>query len=248
MKASPFDPFEKRAASYGAANKLYPLARRAERAQIFEGITLRPDTRAIDLQSASGYVGEGIVEQDPSIEITCIEPSLSLARETKATFPTICGRLDRIPLPDRSFDYIFGLAAFHHSESLDGIMRECARLLKAGGIFSGAEVMAGTREDRWLNDFVDRHTDGHDGHFVHRGDFQSKLKKHGFTQIHEAPKQTQWLTANRDEFLIFCKTLFGLNCSLEHLDSQIDDYLAPEQFGKRYGIQWELLYARGLRE
>lgn len=43
-----------------------------------------------------------------------------------------CG--EDIPLPDRSIDIVYTRQVLHHTKDLNGVMRECARVLKSGGL------------------------------------------------------------------------------------------------------------------
>lgn len=45
----------------------------------------------------------------------------------------VVGGFDRLELPDGSLDFALALAALHHAEDLDAVLRETARVLRPGG-------------------------------------------------------------------------------------------------------------------
>ncbi len=240
------DPFALRAVSYKIGCNQFAHVRREERAHLFTDIPIMNSQKALELQSGSGYVSDGLKEIAPNIDVVCIEPSLSLAQTTLDKYPTICAPLESIPLANNSADLIFVLAGFHHSPSLAPIITEIQRILKSGGYASIAEVLKGSKEARWLNEYVDKHTTrGHKGIFISEGDFSELLVQEGFTDIHEERKTIHWLAKDRNELLQFLKTLFGLECSLKQIDQDIDDYLHPLELPGGYGVKWNLLYAQG---
>jgi SAM-dependent methyltransferase len=73
--------------------------------------------------------------------VVALEPDASdevgrgaMARLTHRDFDVVEGRGEEIPLPDGSFDVVYGRQVLHHTTDLPRVLRECARVLKPGGV------------------------------------------------------------------------------------------------------------------
>lgn len=108
-------------------------------------IGLNVTGQAIDVGSGTG-VGAGILSRLPFINkvyavefseqfVLSIMPVVfeSIQAET-AKIQRVVGDFNNLEVPDQSLNYVLDIDSFHHAEDLDFTLRECARVLKPGGI------------------------------------------------------------------------------------------------------------------
>ena len=106
--------------------------------------------------------------------------------------------------------------------------------LKPGGKLIIGDVHVGSREDKWLNEFVNRFN-GHNGKFWSEED--TRLMS-GFNVTTEM-KHYPWAFASRNEMVDFCKHLFGLkNASHAEIDEGLQKYLMASDTE----FEWSLIY------
>jgi len=244
------DPFAHRADDYAAANIDLPDARRTERDKLLDALPLAGLRRVIDLQAASGYVGDGLLSRtDGRLWIASIEPSRELVRRIPARLGPVHAALHDLPFASRSIDAVTCLAGTHHSDQLADIIRDTFRVLAPGGYISIAEVEVDTGPARWLNDFVDRWSpDGHSGRFVKPGELSKRMHESGFVDVTESAEEVPWRFGNRAELLSFCRTLFGLRAAPgEQMAEALDSSVGILEQGGNVTLQWRLRYAAGRR-
>src|SRR5450432_925536 len=63
---------------------------------------------------------------------------------------------ENIPLPDRSVDVIYTRQVLHHTTDLNAVLRECARILKPGGLFIACREHVVDDENQ-LKQFLSQH-------------------------------------------------------------------------------------------
>ena len=111
------------------------------------GAPLATYERALEIGAGTGYFSlnllrAGVVEQAVATDISqgmldalsASAADLGLADRVE----TVCTEAERLPLPDDSFDLIFGHAVLHHLPDLDASFREFRRVLKPGGVLAFA--------------------------------------------------------------------------------------------------------------
>jgi hypothetical protein len=96
------------------------------------------------------------------------------------------------------------------------------------------DVLQGSRQDSWLNKFVNRYN-GHCGKFWSLNDQELM---HGFTVKTEL-KTYPWTFTSQEEMIIFVRHLFGLKNA-----SDIEIYNGLKEFllSKETEFEWSLLY------
>jgi SAM-dependent methyltransferase len=92
------------------------------------------------------------VEPDPSVEVG----RGAMARLRERRFEVIDGVGESLPLPDGSMDIVYCRQVLHHARDLDQVLRECARVLKPGGIFFACREHV-VDDDRQLAEFLATH-------------------------------------------------------------------------------------------
>ena len=244
------DPFATRAGAFGEANQSLPNARKLERDTLFDLFDYRPGMHVVDLQAASGFVSDGLVEKyGENIQITCVEPSRALAEILVSKYKTICCPLEKLEISPNSVDAILCLAGTHHSTSLENVVQSCYESLVPGGQCLLSEVEKDSAMDYWLNEFVDHWTnEGHDGKFPRRGDLSALLAKSDFHSVTEKQVQVPWKFNSYDQAVDFCQQLFGLSkASREQVEAGIDTYLNLHKSGREWQLDWQLLFSSGLK-
>ncbi len=207
------DIFNQRGASYHAAMRMVPAARREEFASALALLDLRDGLRLIDAPAGGGYLRDHLHHQ---LIVHQVETSATFAEHAAEAGrgPVIlCDRLDRIPLADGSADRVLSLAGVHHLDKQPAFYQEACRLLVPNGIFCLADVAAGSTVDRFLNQFVHQHcSTGHQGHFL--GDATAnELEQAGFRVVHDQHTHFDWHFRDRQEMTTWCALLFGLDRS-----------------------------------
>src|SRR5215218_7405766 len=98
--------------------------------------------RALEIGAGTGYFSlnllrAGVVEQAVATDISqgMLDALSSSAAELGVSdrVQTVRTEAERLPLPDDSFDLVFGHAVLHHLPDLDASFREFRRVLRPGG-------------------------------------------------------------------------------------------------------------------
>src|SRR5215218_8038865 len=116
--------------------------------------------RALEIGAGTGYFSlnllrAGVVEQAVATDISqgMLDALSSSAAELGVSdrVQTVRTEAERLPLPDDSFDLVFGHAVLHHLPDLDAAFREFRRVLKPGGrvVFAGEPSRYGDRVASW---------------------------------------------------------------------------------------------------
>lgn len=114
-------------------------------------------------------------------------------------------------LDTASVDKAVCLAALHHVEDKLGFFRELRRCLVTGGSLLIADVMANTKEARFLNGFVNQWNSlGHDGDFMIAERDAELLKAAKFSSINLV-KDYSWGFESEQQCHEFLRYLFALD-------------------------------------
>lgn len=150
-----------------------------------------------------------------------------------------------IPLEDKSVDRIIVLASFHHvpiGERLE-IYKEFKRILKNDGLFVIGDVIKNSKQDKWLNEFVNKwNSKGHKGFFF---DFNDKeiLEDSGFC-VEVYTKKYKWNFNNEEEMKDFTINLFGLDLidknDITNYTNYVKEFLNYDS--NDCSFDWELIY------
>jgi ubiquinone/menaquinone biosynthesis C-methylase UbiE len=110
--------------------------------------------RSLEIGSGTGYFSLNLVLAGVVGDATCsdISPGMlrtlqSNARRLGVPVQTVTADAERLPMPDDSFDLVFGHAVLHHLPDLAQAFSEFHRVLKPGGtlVFAGEPSRRGDR-------------------------------------------------------------------------------------------------------
>jgi SAM-dependent methyltransferase len=156
---------------------------------------------------------------------------------------------DQIPLPDQSIDRMIVLACLHHLQKKERLnfYRECQRLLTKNGRLIIGDVIKGSPQDRWLNQFVNQwNSAGHCGLFFDEDD-KKDLEEAGFT-VESHRSSYEWRFRDETEMVDFVLNLFGLDLfETSHQKTELIEFIpqyleyVKENDGK-CAFKWQLIY------
>ena len=159
-----------------------------------------------------------------NVEYIPFEFNKDFAEITKCKFTSI----NHIDLPNESVDIFLSIAGLHHFTPRERLTfyRECRRVLKPDGILIIGDVLKGSKQDAWLNEFVNEYnSNGHNGMFFDDSDKLS-LEEAGF-HVEIEHKEYTWDFDSIESMCTYCMNLFGLNKinSTSFLQKHLDKYL-----------------------
>jgi SAM-dependent methyltransferase len=150
-----------------------------------------------------------------------------------------------LPYPTDFFHRVFVLANFHHSTPVERacIYKEILRVLKPGGCFVIGDVIDGSQQAHFLNDFVNRYNPaGHSGMFYTENEIEHFLSC-GFSKVDLAYKTYPWRFHSESEMIDFTKTLFYLEyATLEQIKEELPKYLHVKKEDSGIWWEWNLIY------
>ena len=227
-----------------------PQARRRELAALLDLIELQEGMTVLDLQAAGGFVADAIYARLAGrVTCICVEPSAALRARIRTEHQRCADPIHRMSsVSDASVDAVVGLAGLHHSAAIPETLVEVRRVLRPGGAFVVCDVEAGSRMERWLNDFVAMHNPtGHEGRFLTRTALQAALITAGFAALQVAPRAVPWHFSDAQAARTFLRGLFGLQCDDQTLCDGMREFLDCRYDGTAYSVGWELVYAYAVR-
>src|SRR5262249_1011998 len=239
--------FNARGDSYDEAMRAFPDARKHEFETLLKLADLHDREVVCDFPSGGGYLGRYVSR---AVQLNLLE--------TSQVFYNLClrngfGRAvltteNCIPFPDGHFDKILSLAGIHHNSNQPRFFEECLRSLKPGGCLCIGDVHKTSRIARFLNDFVNEHTeDGHAGEF---------LGEHTLTEIANAGLRLDqsrmisypWMFGSTEEMVQFCTKLFGLGrASAATVLDGLRSHVGFETDENRVLMNWELYFVRAIK-
>lgn len=227
--------FKNRAAEYNYAVQKYPHVLMNELSTAALMVDAKPNEVIVNIPGAC-------------VDISKYIPDSAVYKpyETNRSFSLVTGIPYSanfcIPEPDDSVDKVLSLASLHHSTDEERVefYKSVYRCLKPGGKLIIGDVHIGSREDKWLNEFVNKFN-GHNGKFWSEED--TKLMT-GFNVVTGFNVTTEmkcypWTFASQNEMVDFCRHLFGLkNAS----DAEIEEGLQKYLMASETEFDWSLIY------
>lgn len=213
--------FDNRAKTYIYAQKTYPNVMKNEFQIALSHFDFKEDDLFLNIPADIGLIKNYIPN---SIIYKPIELNKVFSDLTGFKYASC----DNIPLENDSVDKILSLATLHHFDDIERekLYKEYLRILKNDGVFVLADVLKGSKQDKWLNEFVDKNNPyGHKGIFWNRND--SKLmEKCGLSVTDVFTENYTWDFDNINSMCDYCKNLFGLKyLSFEEVLNGIKKYL-----------------------
>lgn len=109
-------------------NELHGEEQKKKLAIVKKYIKTKPNETLLDIGCGTG------ISSDFKCKVTGIEPSKELIKQAK--IKTIVGKAEKLPFPDKSFDYIISLTAAQNFEDIPKAIQEMKRVLKKEGAIS----------------------------------------------------------------------------------------------------------------
>src|SRR4051794_33060186 len=98
---------------------------------------------ALEIGAGTGYFSInllrlGVIERATATDISAgmLAALEATAAEQGLAVETVATDAERLPFPDRSFDFVFGHAVLHHIPDLELAFSEFARVLRPGGVMA----------------------------------------------------------------------------------------------------------------
>jgi SAM-dependent methyltransferase len=203
--------FDERGGQYSRANRRYPEARAAEAAAILSHLALSRASRWADVSAGGGYLSErarglGL----PGARFSC-DGSLPFLLSGGRALGACVARAEDLPFRERAVDAVACLAALHHSEDPRHACGELLRVARPGGRAALGDVAAESEAARFLNGFVDRHTEaGHRGRFYSLDRLTDFFVSSGGRDPRAEAVRLRWVLPSRADAVAFFRDLFGL--------------------------------------
>ena len=227
--------FIERGISYHKAMVRYPNARDEEFEKGLKYITKNSNYSILDLPAGGGYLNRFL---PAGVEYFGYDFSGGFDEDDSEIKKCDEGKIN---LSDESMDVVLSLSGSHHLLDRPSFYREMHRVLKSKGQFILGDVVAGSKVDSFLNDFVDRwNSTGHKGMFLKGKEDLEELERAGFAV--EFEKQVYfWNFESEKDAMVFYRDLFFLdkNPSEKELRKALND-LSCQQEKNVYRVEWSL--------
>lgn len=227
--------FGTRGRSYHEAMHQFPHARKQEFQTAIEYLKKERGSTILDIPAGGAYLKKHLPP-----DITYLAYDFSGEFEEGHASVGTC-KESKIDLNSQSVDEIISLAALHHVVARREFFTEMNRILKRGGRFLIADVVAGSRVDPFLNAFLNVwNSMGHVGQFIMRGEDVRLLSSCGF-KVDFEERTFDWTFSNQVEALQFFRKLFylDLNPSDEKLLNELVK-LGVRDRGNQLYVKWSL--------
>jgi len=131
------------------------------REKAFETAGVISGKLAADIGAGIGFITEGLVRK--GARIIAVDQSENMLKEMRKRFLKFSkidyrlGTAEKIPIPDRTVDYVFANMVLHHVDSPSDVIKEMTRILKSGGKLvitdldeHNFEFLRTEHHDRWM--------------------------------------------------------------------------------------------------
>lgn len=237
--------FDARGGRYNHANRLFPEARAEEASHILAHLSLSDGVRWLDVGAGGGFLaGRAAASGLRTSPVGC-DASPVFLFEADGYGLKAAVDYERLPFGDAAFEAAGCLAVIHHAEAPEKVIREMLRVTAAGRRVAVGDVVAGSRAERFLNEFVDAYTaQGHVGRFYDAAGAARLMEKAGGKQIRSEAVELSWRFAQRPDARAFCRELFGL---LEETpDAELDAALAGlglTESRNEFRLPWDMVFS-----
>ncbi len=216
----------------------YPNAREAEFKTAVRLLQLYPGFSLLDVPAGGGYLEHYLPSH---CGYTALDFSAGFGHGNKV------GKCSEGELGSTSnrFDRVVCLASLHHIEDRQAFFAEIKRVLKPGGQALVGDILAGSREANFLNDFCNRWNSlGHAGDFITPTREEQELKELGF-DVSISQHRYDWEFSSIREAADYVRLLFNLDKtpSEEVLLSELKDMGLGER-NQSIGLPWSLTFLR----
>ncbi len=119
---------------------------------------LQPGKTAADIGAGTGFITEGLLQKD--LTVIAVDQSESMLKELNKKFNDIdcrLGKAEKLPIEDKTVDYVFANMYLHHVENPPDALKEMARILKSNGMLvitdldeHSFEFLKNEHHDRWM--------------------------------------------------------------------------------------------------
>lgn len=239
--------FNARGSQYDRAMTRYPQARDHEFSSAVEIAGVQAGERVADIPCGGGYLARYLPAGVTLYSVDSSDVFADCMQAAGGHRLLLCP-IDQVPLADGSLDHVLSLAGLHHIADRRPFWRECARLLRPGGVLTVGDVHDGSRIARFLDSVVDRYTrTGHRGiYFDARTVIE--LESCGFDVEHVGTQRIGWQATDHAALADFCHLLFGL----EGIDAASLEPVLATEIGLRETangseLDWELVFFRAVR-
>jgi ubiquinone/menaquinone biosynthesis C-methylase UbiE len=237
--------FDARGARYNRANRLFPGARTEEAECLFAHLDLRNGGRWLDVGAGGGFLAsQSAALGRAGVPVAC-DASAGFLSEAGGYASRTVVDYEWLPFCDDAFAAAGCLAVLHHEEAPGRVLAEMLRVTAPGGRVVVGDVAAGSRAARFLNEFVDAHTEtGHAGRFYEAETLAQLLEKAGGRDAEAVSRQLDWRFEKRSDARSFCRELFGLRDETE--DADLDgalSWLGLAESGGEYRLPWHMIFA-----
>ncbi len=233
------DIFNQRGNMYHYAMQKYPNAREEEFLNLLQYSDIKKEDVIADIPSGGCYLKK---------YISCdflyhIDSSIEFLNMCCDILNTAHCQIDNTPFKKDFFDKVYSLAGTHHLDDKKLFFKEVKRVLKNKGKFIYADVQVGSKEDKFLNIFVDKYNKmGHKGLFIDANTI-SLMNKIGLTVQESKYKKFFWNFKSEKNMVDFIKNLFGLDLAQENeIFNAVKTYLGYKKEKNIIRLNWGLLY------
>lgn len=233
--------FRHSGASYHNAMQLVPAAREEEFIAAVELLNLSTNSTVLDVPAGGGYLKPYLFKEN-----RYIGRDFSMGF-VESSMVNLCTETD-LQAPHNSIDNIICLAALHHIEDPTGFFNAAHKALNHKGVFLIGDVIEGSRQDSFLNQFVNQWNSlGHQGVFINETNVTNKLIKSGFDTDYLI-KDYRWNFDSIAQARQYVRLLFNLDkhpCD-ETLDTALNE-LGIEVRQDSAHINWSLGFFRAIK-
>lgn len=229
--------FSKRAESYLSAIETYPTVLANEYLTAIQVCNLQPGQTLLTIPSSCEKV-ENYIPSELNIQHIAFETNKELAKLTGKTYCTF----NSIPQDNNTIDTILSLATLHHCthEERLSFYKEVLRVLKPGGQLIIGDVLKDSDQDKWLNNFVNKHNSlGHKGLFWSNDDI-GLIQSCGFS-VKTTIKEYTWNFSDKASMYDFVRKLFYVYLASDNdIHYGLQEYLHTDFINCMF--KWKLIY------